>query len=42
MSSGADFMKPCALLKLDFLTSAALVRRKGFIKPVPALNISGS
>ena len=40
-------MKPCALLKLDFLTSAykkcmrqseslALVRRKGFIIPAPA------
>ena len=43
-------MKPCALLKLDFLTCAynkcmrlsespALVRRKGFMKPAPDLKM---
>ena len=43
---GAGFTKPCALLKLEFLTGAykkcmrhsespALERRKGFVKPVP-------
>ena len=48
-SPGSGFTKPCALLKLDFLTSAyekcmrqsespALVRRKGFVKPAPELH----
>ena len=50
-ASGASFTKPCALLKLDFLTSAhnkcirqsespALVRRKCFVEPAPGPVIS--
>ena len=48
----AGFMKPCALLKLHFLTSAgnkcirwsaspASVRRKGFVKPLAYISGSG-
>ena len=39
VTPGASFTKPCALLKLAFLTSAykKCIRRKGFVKPAPGV-----